>query len=378
MEVIQQTIIVKSGNSYKVLTPAGSNVLSELPKAKAQFKSNDWQIVPKFTNYSINLTNIPTSYIEAIEQMGTQLQQQIDTDRQRLNNIDDGTNTQIVLIKNANENLTAEFDTFKSSTQTSLSNIIQDKVSYAGLSEAINQSKTSLLSQINTEYPTLSYVGENLYTKTDVDNVVALKETLLTAQIDDMDAKYNEAVGIVIKTDGSIVSQKIETLTTSIGTAINEISTLQTNAQEWLASASKIISDENGNITGWSFADGSNIQSNFSIYADTFRIINTATSTTPFSIDVNNNLVFNGRVSFNNVDTGLTNISGDTVMDGNKIATGSITANQISAGSITTDHISTTGLNASVIKAGVIYNTGANESTYTMKVDFDNGEIHIK
>lgn len=57
-----------------------------------------------------------------------------------------------------------------------------------------------------------------------------------------------------------------------------------------------------------------------------------------------------------------------TTIDGGKITTGTITAN----------HISTAGLNAGVIKAGVMYNTGGTSTTYTMKIDLDNGEIHIR
>ena len=35
-------------------------------------------------------------------------------------------------------------------------------------------------------------------------------------------------------------------------------------------------------------------------------------------------------------------------------------------------------IDTSVIGTGVIYNTGATESNYTMKIDLNNGEIHIK
>lgn len=57
-----------------------------------------------------------------------------------------------------------------------------------------------------------------------------------------------------------------------------------------------------------------------------------------------------------------------TTIDGGRITTGTITAG----------HISTAGLSAGVIKSGVIYNTGGSAANYTMKIDLDNGEIHIK
>lgn len=80
------------------------------------------------------------------------------------------------------------------------------------------------------------------------------------------------------------------------------------------------------------------------------------------------NIYFNGRVSFNNMDTGLTDGSGNTVIDGAFIKTGSISAAQIAANAISSDKIN----------AGVLYNIGGNAANYTMKVDFTNGEIHIK
>ena len=52
-----------------------------------------------------------------------------------------------------------------------------------------------------------------------------------------------------------------------------------------------------------------------------------------------------------------------TTIDGGKIKTGSITTDQLAMN---------TGW------AGVIYNLGGGPSNYNMKIDFTNGEIHIK
>jgi hypothetical protein len=65
----------------------------------------------------------------------------------------------------------------------------------------------------------------------------------------------------------------------------------------------------------------------------------------------------------------------DAVNEGN---TTTINGGTITAHTITTGHISTNGLNAGIITAGIMYNTGGNESNYTMKVDLDSGSIHIK
>lgn len=65
--------------------------------------------------------------------------------------------------------------------------------------------------------------------------------------------------------------------------------------------------------------------------------------------------------------------TGTTTINGGKITTGSITAAQIQAGSISADRlIMNTGW------AGVIYNQGGNSASYKMKIDFTNGEIHIR
>ena len=62
-----------------------------------------------------------------------------------------------------------------------------------------------------------------------------------------------------------------------------------------------------------------------------------------------------------------------TTIHGSKITTGSIGAAQIAANSITTNQIQmNTGW------AGVIYNQGGNSGNYKMKIDFTNGEVHIK
>ncbi len=59
--------------------------------------------------------------------------------------------------------------------------------------------------------------------------------------------------------------------------------------------------------------------------------------------------------------------TGTTVIDGDRITTGTIDA----------DLVNVTNLDASEIKTGVIYNAGGSAGSYTMKIDLDNGEIHI-
>jgi hypothetical protein len=75
------------------------------------------------------------------------------------------------------------------------------------------------------------------------------------------------------------------------------------------------------------------------------------------------------------INTGLVNA--------NSITANSISADKIMANSISADKLSVTQLSAIVadlgtVNAGVLFNTGGNASSYTMKIDLNNGEIHIK
>lgn len=96
----------------------------------------------------------------------------------------------------------------------------------------------------------------------------------------------------------------------------------------WAAGASKLIKGPNGEITGWSFADGSAVNSEFAINADHFYIQNSANDieTRPFEIDsTTNEIKFKGVVEF----AGLGIDSNSTSIDGQKIQTGYILADNL-------------------------------------------------
>lgn len=93
----------------------------------------------------------------------------------------------------------------------------------------------------------------------------------------------------------------------------------------WVAGASSLVVDPNtGNVTGWQYGDGSGFSSSFIISADNINLNGTTT------------IIANADMS--NV----------TTIDGGKINT------------------------------GVIYNSGGSATSYTMKIDLNAGEIHIK
>jgi hypothetical protein len=106
-------------------------------------------------------------------------------------------------------------------------------------------------------------------------------------------ADYQSAMATQLSSLGTIVDGHT--------VSIDNVDTLIATETEWLATASKLITDDNGYITGWSFVDGSNVESSFNVYATNFKITDSATEHTPFSIS-GNNIQFNGVVSFTNVD----------------------------------------------------------------------------
>lgn len=60
--------------------------------------------------------------------------------------------------------------------------------------------------------------------------------------------------------------------------------------------------------------------------------------------------------------------SNTTTIDGARITTGILDASLVNV----------TNINASNIATGAIYNAGGNSSNYTMKIDLNTGEIHIR
>lgn len=108
----------------------------------------------------------------------------------------------------------------------------------------------------------------------------------------------------------------------------------------WVATASSLVVDPStGNVTGWQYGDGSGFNSYFKINAQHIELAGSTTFSNYAQIDyVNNSVSGLAKADMSNV----------TTIDGGKITT------------------------------GVIYNAGGNATTYTMKIDLNAGEIHIK
>jgi len=147
----------------------------------------------------------------------------------------------------------------------------------------------------------------------------------------------------------------------------------------WAGGASKLITDPDTNvITGWSFADGSNIASSFTVNADVFQIQGSTSGYTPFAIDTTTGKIkFTGDVRFE----GLGIDGSSTSIDGGKITTGTIDASKaniinINASSIVADSLLRSPrieggiITGSIIKASYIDTTSSKYlTTYTAIAD---------
>jgi len=72
----------------------------------------------------------------------------------------------------------------------------------------------------------------------------------------------------------------------------------------WAATASKLITSPTGAVTGWSFGDGTGINSYFDIRATNFKISDSVTAYTPFSIK-GGNIELNGTVNINKLSSSI-------------------------------------------------------------------------
>ena len=131
---------------------------------------------------------------------------------------------------------------------------------------------------------------------------------------------------------------------------------------------SSLSVNANGAIAGYVAEAGTT--SSFKILADKFEIAKSdgATAGSPFEIDLNTQQIkFTANVTFAGtpVENAITPITVEeaiannvTNIDGSKITTGQLSANRI--------------------YGGVMYNVGGNFNSYKMKIDLNNGYIHIR
>lgn len=204
---------------------------------------------------------------------------------------------------------------------------------------SINASLTTLTSQVGTN---TAGIGTLNLTKVDSTQATAISENVVAsafgtggisnAWFTDKISTYSSAI--------NANASNIQTLSATVGgqtVRIDSVEQVAIDAAGWSASASKLITDPSGNITGWSFADGTGVNSTFKVYADNFIIQGASTP-----VDYNNaNLVPSINTAYsaaiartlpsevaNAINTNTTTISGS------KITTGTVNAAQLNATAI--------------------------------------------
>jgi len=197
---------------------------------------------------------------------------------------------------------------------------------------------TNLTTSFNTNIATIQ---TSLHTLSTADEALAGRATVLEATTEEHSARLvtseNAMAGIFtywdgispikasqLKLEGGVTYQYTGSMwvpfnNTALGTA-NQV-------KGWVAGASSLVVDPITKlVTGWQYGDGSGFDSTFRISAE--------------------NIDLAGSTTFS--DFAMKDMSNVTTIDGGKITT------------------------------GVIYNSGGNAYTYTMKIDLNAGEIHIK
>lgn len=164
----------------------------------------------------------------------------------------------------------------------------------------------------------------NSYISTYASNIAANASSIstLSASLDNTTVRIDTVDEVLIEKSAVIRSTTAPTLITNPTLAVGDLwvntstadnitkvwngtswedtsNTDTTQALTWSATSSKMITAPDGSITGWSFGDGSNVQSYFNVKATNFSISDGATGYVPFSI-TGSQIAFNGLVSFAN------------------------------------------------------------------------------
>ena len=238
-----------------------------------------------------------------------------------------------------------------------------------------------------------SRVGESESSITTLNQTINTKDAARATQIEEVEARVNQSLSnytavlnLTVDENGNVISQKIESLVAeneSLNISINELDQAVVDKfDNWSATVAKFIKDSNGNITGFSFADGTGTTSSFKINATNFKISDSTNSYTPFSIS-GGNILFNGKVAFTNI-TGTSDLvstsniqnaitNNVTTIDGGKIVTNQAFVNNLNAvGGVVADTITGNELNGIVIN-GARINGSVIKTSY---LDLD-GELEV-
>ena len=247
----------------------------------------------------------------------------LDTYETQIGNLALGVSQNIVSIQNSEQSLNALITSTKSELDGSIagvSDVVATKVDAASASALVRTLVGSKWLAEN-ESTAESYIENIATTKVQEGFAENVVYTQLVSAVNDTTTGLT---GLATAKDLVFTKTGMDPVTGALGAtsgyfqdlyaevgdnaaSITTVENVAATAYTWSAEASKLITSPDGNVTGWSFGDGSNVASNFIIQADKFQVSNSTTGLTPFSIS-GTDVQFNGKVSFTNV-TGTSDVA---------------------------------------------------------------------
>ena len=370
--------IVSTSKINKVFSTNAVNSI-EVSKEKIIKSNNKLREVVEagYLLSNINLSTVPDVIADAITKAMSDTKDAVLSDsllstlRTDLENLDDGVykktyiDNTITYLENL---LTSKVDL------ETVASIADSKIATASEGFAAASTVNLLTSRVGNSESAIISLAETVNTK---DTARANQITELEASIDESFSGYSEAIDLYVDAEGNVISRKIEEIAAqnySAKVSINELNEITLDDEgTYTAYVAKTITDSNGKTVGLQFADSNELTS-FLINADTFKISNSTNDYTPFSI-VDNNLLFNGKVTFSNITGGDSILTVDNVqdainnnvtsIDGGKIVTNAAFVNNLNAtGGIVADTIRANKVITSpIINGGEVNSTTLNSTT---------------
>jgi hypothetical protein len=310
--------IINTNNNTKIFSTNNINKIEVSNENIIQSDSESREVIKKgYLLSQINLSSVPSVIADAINQAmidtknATLSDALIDALRTSLENLDDGVykKTYIDNMMTYVENLL----TSKVNLET-VASIADSKLAVALEGFATTSSVSTLSSKVGNSETEITNIKETINTN---DTARATQIEELEASIEDTFAGYSSAIELYVDENGNVKSEKIEKL--ELGNYIQKVSINEENKIEldelgnYTAISSKVILNSDGKIVGFKFTDTNDLAT-FKINTDVFEISNSTNSYTPFRIE-DNNLLFNGKVTFSNITGGENIVTIDNVQD---------------------------------------------------------------
>ena len=189
-----------------------------------------------------------------------------------------GDDAHAVYVDNVKVHSATGYSTNPCSFQVTAGEHIIDIIVNNGTGSAGFSSTNTLSSQVNS-----MYAVKLIYKDTEL-NASAISST---------DSRITNVDGNL-----TVTSKSVQDLTTTVGQNTANISTVASSV-DGIKTEYSVKLNVNGKVSGFGLISGPK-SSDFSILSDTFKVSNGSTDIAPFSV-INNEVIFNGKVSFRNV-----------------------------------------------------------------------------